>query len=96
MKPRTVGIGRARRRGALAVGVLLAILGSAGCDGRPKVGATSSSAPAQPHKGPAIAVVDLSEGAPEIEAAGFLGVRVHRASFERKELPFVSMMNCAL
>ncbi|HEY2516614.1 MAG TPA: hypothetical protein VGI39_37345, partial [Polyangiaceae bacterium] len=68
--------------GALALLAALS-LGSVGCDGRAKAkGATASSAPS-PKSGPEVAVLDLSEGLPEVEAAGLLGVAVHRASFDR-------------
>ena len=43
----------------------------------------SPPATAAPRSGPEIAVFDLDDGVPEIEAAGFLGVSVHRESFDR-------------
>jgi protease IV len=71
------------RVGRAALALALAAGTSVACDGRPKTNASSTSEPAPPRRGPEIAVVDLSEGVPEIEAAGFLGVPVHRASFDR-------------
>ena len=62
--------------------VVAGALVCAACDGRPKAkGGPTTVAP--PRSGPAVAVIDLSGGVPEIEAAGFLGVSVHRASFDR-------------
>jgi protease-4 len=65
----------------------LSVLTCAGCDGRPKASApAAASAPAssaQPRSGAEIAVLDLADGLPEVEAAGLLGVAVHRASFDR-------------
>jgi protease IV len=75
------GARRWLRLGTLSIGAI-AILGSVGCDGRSKTGPTSGSNAAAPRRGPEIAVVDLSEGVPEVEAPGFLGVPVHRASFD--------------
>jgi protease-4 len=62
---------------------VLASLASVACDGRPKASTSSTPAVAQPKSGPEIAVFDLSDGVPEIEASGFLGVPVHRASFDQ-------------
>jgi protease-4 len=59
-------------------------LATAACDGRPKSSAPStSSREHEPKSGPSVAVLDLTDGLPEIEAAGFLGVPVHTASFDR-------------
>ena len=69
--------------GALSGLASIASVASLGCDGRPKAGRSSSAAVSQPRTGPEIAVIDLSDGAPEVEASGFLGVPVHRASFDR-------------
>jgi protease-4 len=67
----------------LAIAGALAALASVGCDGRPKAGQSSSATVSQPRTGPQIAVIDLADGVPEVEASGFLGVPVHRASFDR-------------
>ncbi len=76
----SAGVSIARATGPL---VLLAALGAGACDGRPK-GITASNPTAPLSKsGSEIAIVDLSDGAPEVEASGFLGVPVHRASFDR-------------
>ncbi len=77
-----------RRRSRLGFGAtgpaglaLLGALASVGCDGRPKTSSTHVASP--PRSGPEVAILDLSDGAPEVEASGFLGVSVHRASFDR-------------
>jgi protease-4 len=70
-----------RRRAALVA--LAALTIGVGCKGRPKSSGAIGSTASAPRTGPEVAVLDLSGGAPEIEAAGFLGVAVHRASFDR-------------
>jgi protease-4 len=59
----------------LLVGALVA------CEGRPRANITSASHD-EPHGGPAIAVLDLSDGVPEQPPAGFLGLSSKSASFE--------------
>jgi protease-4 len=71
-----------RKLSFVALAALTAIGGPA-CDGRAKTGTASSPATPRVRTGPEVAVLDLDDGVPEIEAAGFLGVQVHRASFDR-------------
>jgi protease-4 len=66
-------------RGAVLAGVLA--LGT-GCEGRAKVeGASEKESHAR--SGPSVAVLDLTGGAPEQDAGGFLGVSSRRGSFDR-------------
>lgn len=62
---------------ALAAVVALAPLG---CEGRPRPEGTTTEP--KPRSGPAVAVFDLSSGAPEREAAGFFGPVGRRKSFD--------------
>ncbi len=71
-----------KRATIVALGAGLA-LGGAACNARPKSNGAVTATPSVPRSGPEVAVIDLSGGVPEIEAAGFLGVAVHRASFDR-------------
>jgi protease-4 len=50
------------------------------CEGRPRASFDDSSH-AQPQRGPAIAIIDLSEGAPEQGQTGFLGLSPKTMSF---------------
>lgn len=60
----------ANRKAKLATAALVAALAFAGgCGGRPPPTATAKP----PKKGPALAIVDLSSGAPEVESSGFFG-----------------------
>jgi protease-4 len=52
------------------------------CEGRPRVGSRSSDVHDEPRTGPAIAILDLSEGAPEQPPAGVLGLSRKSESFE--------------
>ena len=68
------------RARAVAI-VALAWLGAA-CSGRPKApGGAGASAP-EPKTGPAIAIVDLTEGLPEQESTNVLGMSSHTATFD--------------
>jgi protease-4 len=58
----------------LLAGVLLA------CEGRPRSNVADSSR-AEPHSGPVVVVIDLSEGASEQAASGFLGLSPKGNSF---------------
>ena len=49
---------------------LAALVVSGGCNGRP---APSSSSAKPPKKGPALAILDLSSGVPEVESSGLFG-----------------------
>jgi protease-4 len=60
---------------ALLAGALL------GCEGRPRA-SFADSAHGEPHTGPAVAVIDLSEGAPEQAPSGFLGLSTRGNSVE--------------
>lgn len=51
--------------------IALALLASAGCEGRPRSAGASSKS--QPRSGPALAVFDFTAGVPEKEEAGFFG-----------------------
>jgi protease-4 len=64
---------------AFACVAVLACL-SAACEGRPRPDGTKSEAPKR--SGPALAVLDLSGGVPEIEAAGLFGAVGRRKSFD--------------
>jgi protease-4 len=54
------------------------------CDGRPKSSSSSSSSKSESrdHSGPALAILDLSSGAPEQSQPGFLGVPSHKPTFD--------------
>jgi protease IV len=52
------------------------------CEGRPRAGSPGAVSRDEPSSGPAIAVLDLSEGAPEQPPPGFLGLSSKSASFE--------------
>jgi protease-4 len=65
-------------------GVALAAIAATGCQGRPKHGGAGGAGDeSEPKSGPAIAVLDLSDGLPEIEPTGFLGVPTKRSSFDK-------------
>lgn len=70
-------------RATLAIVGTVSALGLVACSARPKSNGAAATSASAPHSGPEVAVIDLSGGAPEIEPAGFLGVPVHRASFDR-------------
>src|SRR5580704_16626527 len=67
------------------VALLLAtatILASAGCDGRHRATSSSGAAREEPRAGPAVAVLDLSDGVPEQPPTGLLGLSSKGASFD--------------
>src|SRR5450432_1012849 len=57
-------------------------LASAGCDGRHRAAASSGTSADEPRAGPAIAVLDLSDGVPEAPPGGLLGLPSKNASFD--------------
>jgi protease-4 len=61
---------------ALAVAPLVA------CDGRPRSAPTTTAEAEPPKSGPALAVVDLSAGAPEMVEPGIFEIAPHRPSFD--------------
>ena len=68
------------RGGRVALAMLAVVAASAvACEGRPK--AEGATEPA-PKKGPAVAVLDLSGGVPEIEPSGLFAVSGRRKSFD--------------
>jgi len=71
-------------RRALVVPMLAAALGTvAGCDGRQRPSSSSSGGSHdEPRAGPAIAVLDLSDGVPEQAPTGLLGLSPKGASFD--------------
>jgi protease-4 len=60
--------------------VIFAVAMLAGCEGRPRSETQASEQPK--HSGPAIAVLDLSRGAPEVESSGFFGAVGRKKSFD--------------
>jgi protease-4 len=74
--------------GALAVRLLLGggglaiALTSAGCDGRRRAASGSAPSADEPRAGPAIAVLDLSDGVPEAAPTGLLGLPSKSASLD--------------
>src|ERR1700722_13251713 len=57
-------------------------LASAGCDGRHRAAVSSGTSSDEPRAGPAIAVLDLSDGVPEAPPSGLLGLPSKSASFD--------------
>jgi protease-4 len=71
----------------LLVAGCVALAALAGCEGRPRNGETSTadggvSEPPPKRSGPAIAVLDLSHGVPEIESSGLFGAVGRKKSFD--------------
>jgi len=64
---------------ALAAAALVA---SAACDGRHRAASSSAGSHDEPRAGPAIAVLDLSDGVPEQPPTGLLGLSSKGASFD--------------
>ena len=60
----------------------VALVASAGCDGRRRAPSSSGAPHEEPHAGPAIAVLDLSDGVPEQPPTGLLGLSSKSASFD--------------
>lgn len=52
------------------------------CEGRPRFDRGGESSSGEPSSGPAIAVLDLSDGVPEQDAGGFLGLSAKNTSIE--------------
>lgn len=53
-----------------------------GCEGRPRTAPASGGGASDPRTGPALAIFDLSAGAPEQPQSSFLGVSARRQSFD--------------
>jgi protease-4 len=68
-------------RPIVAAAGLAAITAFAGCDGRHRAASSSGTPDEEPHAGPAIAVLDLSDGVPEQPPTGLLGLSPKGASF---------------
>src|ERR1700733_11146873 len=68
---------------SLALAAALSIgAGLMGCEGRPRTAsAKAEGLRNEPHAGPSIAVLDLSDGVPEQPKAGLLGLSAKTASF---------------
>ncbi len=70
-----------RRALTTAACLVATLIGSAGCEGRPRpADATSTESPRK--SGPAVAVLDLSGGVPEQEKGGLFGVSGAKKSFD--------------
>jgi len=53
------------------------------CEGRPRFDSRNGSgSPSEPSNGPAIAILDLSDGVPEQDSSGFLGLSARSSSIE--------------
>src|SRR5690349_11052023 len=63
------------------IGVLVAAGALAGCEGRRRTASVRAESHEAPRVGPAVAVLDLSDGVPERPPAGFLGLPGRGASF---------------
>ena len=68
-------------RPIMAAAGLAAITACTGCDGRHRAAPSSGPSHEEPHAGPAIAVLDLSDGVPEQSPTGLLGLSPKGASF---------------
>jgi protease-4 len=60
----------------------VASIASAGCDGRHRTTSSSGASHDEPRAGPAIAILDLSDGVPELPPTGLLGLSSKGASFD--------------
>jgi protease-4 len=67
---------------ARVASALLLLLGATACEGRARttIGSKGEGARDEPHAGPSIAVLDLSDGVPEQASAGLLGLSAKGAS----------------
>lgn len=68
--------------GALAIGGLAMLVALSGCEGRPRAGSTGSAPHDEARSGPAVALLDLQDGAPEQPATGLLGISSKGGSFD--------------
>ena len=68
-----------RRTVALCVPLLLGAL--VACEGRQKAHPAGAATHDEPHAGPAIVVLDLTDGVPEEPSTGLLGLSSKAASF---------------
>ena len=68
----------------LATLVMTSSLLAAGCEGRPHAGTTTDAKATEPMRktGPAIAILDISGGVPEHEAASLFGGIGRKRSFD--------------
>lgn len=73
--------GNAKTFGSVALLATVVAVGAA-CDGRSRAAGSGPSGERGPRRGPALAVLDLSGGAPEQEPTGIFGVSARRASFD--------------
>jgi protease-4 len=71
-----------RAPSALGLGLALALAPMLACEGRPRSGATGAAPREEPRSGASIAVVDLSDGAPEQPPTGLLGLSSRGDSFD--------------
>src|ERR1700674_5664021 len=69
-------------RRALVATVLAAGLCASACDGRHRGSSSPSAAHDEPRAGPAIAILDLSDGVPEQPSTGLLGLSSKNPSFD--------------
>ncbi len=69
-------------RASLAALGLALLATLAGCEGRPRSGATGTTPHEEPTSGAAIAVLDLSDGVPEQPSTGLLGLSSRGDSFD--------------
>ena len=73
-----------RMNRSLIVASLVCLTGGAiGCEGRPRTASSrAEGARSEPHSGPSIAVLDLSDGVPEQAKGGLLGLSSRSATFD--------------
>ena len=73
------------RRAGLALAALLLSLVSPACEGRPQSESAKSSDSQQQKKltGPAVSIVDLTSGAPEVEKSSLFGAAGPKKSFDQ-------------
>jgi protease-4 len=67
---------------ALALGLAVLATTACGCEGRPRSGSTGASPHEEPRSGASIAILDLSDGAPEQASTGLLGLSSRSDSFD--------------
>jgi protease-4 len=70
-------------RSLIAASLVCLAGGAAGCEGRPRTASSKAEgARSEPHSGPSIAVLDLSDGVPEQAKGGLLGLSSRSATFD--------------
>jgi protease IV len=67
----------------LLLGCVVFASGALACEGRRRVDAPGATSREEPTRGPAITVLDLSDGVPERATAGFLGIGAGGGSMEQ-------------